>query len=38
MIGQKGGAEYSDYFTHKNRERDEAYVFKWVNEQIEKII
>ena len=38
MIGQKGGAEYSDYFTHKNRERDEAYVFEWVNEQIEKII
>ena len=37
MIGQKGGAEYSDYFTHKNRERDEAYVFEWVNEQIEKM-
>ena len=36
MIQQSGGAEYTNYFTHRNREKCEQNVYEYVNVLIEK--
>ena len=36
MIQQSGGAEYTNYFTHRNREKCEQNVYEYVNALIEK--
>jgi hypothetical protein len=36
MIQQSGGAEYTNYFTHQNREKCEQNVFEFVNAMIKK--
>ena len=36
MIQQSGGADFTNYFTHPNREQDEQLVFDWVTDKIKQ--